>query len=73
MVLGHHMSSAYLNDFVPSNLDGRPLADADINSGISVVLPIPELLEFLYLPKLVAERARAIEERRRIVGYRDDG
>jgi hypothetical protein len=71
MVLGHHMSSAYLNDFVPTDLDRKPLADADINSGISVALPVVEILNFLYLPKFVADRGAAIEERRKVVGYRE--
>jgi|ERR1700730_7069528 len=65
-------TKAYLNDFVPTDLDRKPLADADINSGISVVLPVVEILNFLYLPKLVAERASAIEERRKVVGYREE-
>jgi len=53
----------------PADFEGAPAPDAEFNSGISVVLPIREIIEFLHSPILIEERMRTVEEIRRISGY----
>lgn len=65
MVLGTPGSSFYRKDF----LDDTP-TDSEFNSGISVVLPISNIIEFLYVPELIDERKRSVESRANIAGYR---
>jgi hypothetical protein len=67
MVLGTPGSSQYLKDFPDSEM---PIVDADFNSGISVVLPVKQIIEFLHMPELLQERAEAIAARRKLSGYR---
>jgi hypothetical protein len=49
--------------------DGEKGASGDeINSGITVVMPVIEILAFLHSPQFVAERAAAVESRLKLVG-----
>lgn len=68
MVLGTPGSSHYQNDFPD---DGK--SDAEFNSGISVVLPVKEIIEFLHMPMLLSERMEAMAARRKLAGYRPHG
>jgi hypothetical protein len=69
MVLGHHMSSEYLQDFAPR--EDSKWTDADMKSGLSVAMPVSEIIKFLFLPKLKQEREAAIENRRLATGYKE--
>ena len=64
VVLGTPGSNQYRKDFPDL------ATDAELNSGISIVLPVKEIIEFLHIPLLAEQRADSINARRKFVGYR---
>ncbi|MGQ0585336.1 MAG: hypothetical protein ACT4O6_25635 [Reyranella sp.] len=74
MVLGAH-SGNYAEDFVSeTDTDIRPdksapREDADFNAGISVVLPIQQVYDFLNTPDMVKAREATVDARRKESGY----
>jgi hypothetical protein len=69
MVLGAHSSSDYMKDFVESDDGSAKLTDVDLNSGICVVMPASQIVDFLFEPERRQERTEAIARRRKLVGY----
>ena len=65
-------SGQYVLDFLQEK-DRILLTDAEFNSGISVVLPAPQIVEVLYQQQLRDARLASIEEIRLISGYRSLG
>jgi hypothetical protein len=73
MVLGAIGNDHYAEDFaeeISEEVAESMLDHRELNSGISVVLPIKEIIEFLHMPVLIGERMEAVAARRRLVGYR---
>jgi hypothetical protein len=74
IVLGAIGNDHYIDDFAEEISEHTAESEADhreLNSGISVVSPVKEIIEFLHMPTLIEERMAAVAAQRRLIGYRN--
>jgi len=73
MLLGSH-SGQYAGDFISeTDTDIFVPKDADFNAGISVVMLVADIAEFLESDDMAKPRIAAIEEHRKVTGYKPSG
>ena len=72
MIQGSHAGN-YLGEFVGE--DGTPnrISDSQFNAGISIAIPIDQILEITRYENMTRERREVIDARLARVGYRPSG
>jgi hypothetical protein len=66
-ILKGNWSGSYIDDFVGTD---NMHSDAEFNSGLSVVLPVIDILEAIYQPRLCEQRRETVEAIRKSTGFK---
>ena len=70
-MLGYHIDSRLIDRIKPPGEKELNLDDiVEFNTGITVVLPIAQVIEVFEIPRLKEERVLAVKEHKKKSGYR---